>query len=209
MSALPLLTLPWWLDVFPQAMGHFSRNLGSVIADMVSDVNRTDRLIASEPMQATLATGERLVWRLQDSVYADTFGRFQFAQPIPRPVSIKAAMAVLTGKVTTQVRALDDAERAELFAKLAHAKEMGLKEMDQVFKPAGDRGGGRRERQHRIAARGKALSRDPVAASQLRLRLPRRLRRPGISPATRVSPRPSGTRARRPRRRPAPCTCRT
>ncbi len=134
-SALPLLTLPWWLDVFPQAMGHFSRNLGSVIADMVSDVNRTDRLIASEPTQATLATGERLVWRLQDSVYADTFGRFQFAQPIPRPVSIKAAMAVLTGKVTTQVRALDDAERAELFTKLAHAKEMGLKEMDQVFKP--------------------------------------------------------------------------
>jgi hypothetical protein len=134
-SALPLLTLPWWLDVFPQAISHFSRDMGSILADMVGDVNRVDRVIASEPTQATLANGERLVWRLQDSVYADTFGRFQFAQPIPRPESVKAAMAVLTGKVTTQVRAFDDDERTELFTKLGRDREMGLKEMNELFTP--------------------------------------------------------------------------
>ncbi len=134
-SALPLLTLPWWLDVFPQAMAHFSRDMGSVLVDMVGDVNRTDRLIASEPQQATLANGERLVWRLQDSVYADTFGRLQFAQPIPRPESIKAAMAILTDKVATQVRALDDEERTELFTRLGRDREMGLNEMNELFTP--------------------------------------------------------------------------
>ena len=134
-SALPLLTLPWWLDVFPQAISHFSRDMGSILADMVGDVDRVNRVIASEPQQATLASGERLVWRLQDSVYADTFGRFQLAQPIPRPASNKAAMAVLTDKVTKQVHALDDEERAELFVNLARDKERDLKEMSELFTP--------------------------------------------------------------------------
>jgi len=136
LSALPLLTLPWWMDAFPQALSHFSRDVGSIVADMFADVDKTDRLVASDPSQAMLATGDRLVWRLSDSVYADTFGRFMFVPPKRPPASERAALAALTDTLTAQVSSLDDAERAQLFGNLGRDMEMELKEVGEVFKPA-------------------------------------------------------------------------
>jgi hypothetical protein len=103
---------------------------------MFADIDRTDRLIASDPAQATLAGGDRLVWRLGDSVYADTIGRFQLAQPNPRPASDEAALSVFTETITAQARVLDDAKRAELFANLERDKRAGLTAAAQVFLPA-------------------------------------------------------------------------
>jgi len=138
LSALPLLTLPWWMDAFPSALSHFSHDIGGIVGEMFADIGRTDRLIASEPAQATLANGERLVWRLQDSVYSDTFGRMQFVVPNPPFASDKAALAALTASMTTQVRALDDTRRAELFANLERDKRADLKEVGYVFKQAAE-----------------------------------------------------------------------
>lgn len=138
LSALPLLTLPWWMDAFPQTLSHFSRDVASIVRDVFADIARTDRLVASDPAQATLANGERLVWRLGDSVYVDTIGRFQFAPPNPPPASNKAALAALTETITTQVRALDDAKRGELFAHLERDKRSDLKGVGYVFLPAAE-----------------------------------------------------------------------
>ena len=136
LSALPLLTLPWWMDAFPQALSHFSRDVGSIVADMFADVDKTDRLVASDPSQAMLATGDRLVWRLSDSVYAGTFGRFEFRPPSVPFVSEKAALAALTDTITVQARALDDASKIDLFTRLLRDKRADLTNVDPVFEAA-------------------------------------------------------------------------
>ena len=138
LSALPLLTLPWWLDAFPQAISRVSRDLGQVIGDMFADVNRGDRLIASEPAEATLANGDRLVWRLSDSVYADTFGQFKFVPPVAPIKSKEAAVAALTNALTTQTRGLDDATRMALFEHLDRDKRADLNEVAFAFKPSAE-----------------------------------------------------------------------
>jgi len=136
LSALPLLTLPWWMDAFPQAVSHFSRDIAGIVSDVFADVDRTDRLNASEPGEATLATGDRIVWRLQDSAYAGTFGRFAFAAPKVPLASEKRALAALTDTITVQVHSLDDAGMVELFTGLLRAKRIGLTNVDPVFEPA-------------------------------------------------------------------------
>ena len=136
LSALPLLTLPWWMDSFPRALTYFSRDMASVLTDMFADVATTDRLVATEPSEATLATGERMVWRLRDSVYADTMGRFSFVQPIPPPATQQAALDALTATIATQVRALDDAARDELLANLDRDKRNDLTRVIPLFVPA-------------------------------------------------------------------------
>ena len=136
LSALPLLTLPWWMDALPQTFAHFSRDIAGILGDVFADIDRTDRLVVSDPEQATLANGERLVWRFRDSVYADTIGTFHFVAPNPPPTSEKAALSALTEMVTVQARALDDAKRAELFANLLRDKLADLKDAGRVFLPA-------------------------------------------------------------------------
>jgi hypothetical protein len=73
---------------------------------------------------------------LRDSVYADTIGRFRLAQPNPPPASEEAALAALTETITTQVRALDDATRAELFATLERDRRADLTGAGDLFLPA-------------------------------------------------------------------------
>jgi hypothetical protein len=138
LSALPLLTLPWWMDAFPQALAHFNRQVAGVISDMFADVGRMDRLIASEPMDATFAKGDRLVWRLPESVYANTFGRFKFVPPETPYPSGKAALDAVTATITAQTGALNDDARAELFGKLLRDKVDGLDEVRAAFKPAAE-----------------------------------------------------------------------
>jgi len=136
LSALPLLTLPWWMDSLPRALTYFSRDVASVLTDMIADVAKTDRIVATDPDQATLASGERMVWRLGDSVYADTMGRFKFAQPNPPPTTQQAALDALTATITLQARALDEAGRDELFAHLDRDKRNDLTRVIPLFVPA-------------------------------------------------------------------------
>jgi hypothetical protein len=137
-SALPLLTLPWWMDAFAPVLSVFDHDLGMIVGDMYADIGRIDRLIASEPAQATLANGERLVWTMKDSVYADTFARFRFVPPGAPYASEALAFAALQGTITAQVRALDDAQRGELFAMLGREKDLGLDAAAPAFKPAAE-----------------------------------------------------------------------
>ncbi len=138
LSALPLLTMPWWMDAFPTALSHFNRQVASIIGDVFADIGRLDRLVATEPGQATLAGGERLVWRLSDSVYADTFGKFKFVPPSKPLASVDIARKAVTETITDQVPLLDDAARGELFVRLGRDKAEGLDEVAAVFKPAAE-----------------------------------------------------------------------
>ena len=134
LSLLLLSSLPWWMDTFPAAISPFSRNLGSILADMFADIAPTDRLVATDPAQATLASGERLVWRLGDSVYADTLGTFRFLPP-NAPLAGDVAFDTLTRSITEQTRALDDATRAALFARLERHKQNDLTGVRDAFLP--------------------------------------------------------------------------
>jgi len=136
LSALPLLTLPWWMDSFPRALTYFSRDVASVLSDMFADVAKTDRLVATNPAQATLASGERMVWRLEDSVYAETIGHFKFVQPGPPPATQQAALDALTATITIQTRAQSEVERDELFASLERDKRNDLTRAIALFVPA-------------------------------------------------------------------------
>ena len=138
LSALPLLTLPWWMDAFPQVIAHFNREVASIVGDVFGDVDKTGRVVATEPGQATLASGDRLVWRLSESVYADTLGQFKFVLPTTPLPSDKAALAALTDTITQQTAALEDDRRAKLFANLLRDKEAGLDDVGYVFKPAAE-----------------------------------------------------------------------
>jgi len=136
LSALPLLALPWWLDGLPHALAYFSDKTAFLVGEAFADMTRTDRLVASDPDHATLATGERLDWRFDDSVYSDTIGRFTFVAPKAPLPSKEAAEAALTQTVTVQARALDDAARAELFSNLMRNRHTDLRAGEYVFLPA-------------------------------------------------------------------------
>ena len=77
-----------------------------------------------------------MVWRLGDSVYADTMGRFKFAPPKPPPTTQQAALDALTATITLQARALDEAGRDELFAHLDRDKRNDLTRVIPLFVPA-------------------------------------------------------------------------
>ena len=138
LSALPLLTMPWWMDAFPTVLSHFNRQVASIIGDAFADVGRLDRIVATEPAQATLAGGERLVWRMSNSVYADTFGKFKFVAPVKPLASPAIAQKAVTETITNQVPLLEDGERGDLFVRLARDKAAGLDEVAYVFKPAAE-----------------------------------------------------------------------
>jgi hypothetical protein len=137
-SALPLLTLPWWLDGFPKALSFFSHDTASLVGEAFADIDRTDHLVAMDPAQAILVNGERITWRLGNSVYADTFGRYKFAPPAAPLPSKPAARAALADIVTVQTRALDDGKRLELFTNLERDKLADLMSVRGVFKPTAE-----------------------------------------------------------------------
>jgi hypothetical protein len=136
LAALPLLALPWWGEQFPRALRHFNVELANVIGDMFGDVDRTGRMMASDPSALAQAAGTRVVWKAGDGVYADTFSRFKYRTPMPPPESADVALAALASAVATQARALDDRERAALFAQLERDKRSDLKAAGIVFLPA-------------------------------------------------------------------------
>ena len=132
-TLVPLLALPWWSDALPALLKHLNKDWASVGSDMLDDINRTTLLIASEPADALLADGERIVWRVGEGPYADTFGRMHFALPAPAPTTAKAALAALEVQVSAQVRMLDSQAQAALFMRLRSQKEAGLDNVQNLF----------------------------------------------------------------------------
>jgi hypothetical protein len=129
----PLLALPWWSDVLPRLVRPANRDWASVATDMLDDVHRTTRLVASAPEDAALADGERVVWRLDRGAYADTFGKVHFERPAPAPATAEDALTVLREQVDTQVRKLDGGEQASLFARLEAQHQAGLDGCQKLF----------------------------------------------------------------------------
>jgi len=133
---LPLLALPWWGEQFPRYLARFHKGFAGVIAGMFQDIDPLGRLVASEPENATLAGGARLAWRLADSSYSDTLGRFRLVRPDPAPASPDAAVAALTEAVTEQARLLGEEDRTALFRRLREDKENGRLGAGFLFLPA-------------------------------------------------------------------------
>jgi hypothetical protein len=137
-TLVPLLALPWWSDALPMLLKHVNKDWASIGSDMLDDIHRTTRLIASEPAEALLADGERVVWRLGEGAYADTFGRMHFVLPQPAPATPKAALAALEAQVAAQVRTLDAGEQDPLFTKLRSEKDAGLDNVQGIFASAAE-----------------------------------------------------------------------
>jgi hypothetical protein len=135
-GVLLLGTVPWWTQYFPSAVTRFSSDAGGVVADMFSDMNRLDRMIASAPSEAALVDGSRLTWRMRDSVFADTLGRYRLAPPMPAPATEDAALATLAAVVAEQTASMSDAERTALFNRLERDKLNDLRAVGIVFVPA-------------------------------------------------------------------------
>jgi len=135
-TLIPLVFLPWWGEQLPRALRALDSDIAGVAADMLGDVDRTGRLVASEPGDAALAGGERLIWRAGQAPYDATFGRFRFAAPTPPPASADAALAALVASIRAQVRTLPEAERVAVFDRLARDKTIGLTRAGIGFVPA-------------------------------------------------------------------------
>ena len=138
LTLLPLLALPWWGDALPQLLGHVNRNWAQIAGDMMDDVTRGARLLASAPADATLAGGERLIWRLDQGDYADTFGRIRFAEPVPPPKSAAEAMAALSAQAAEQVARFAPEQQLALLQRLLQDKENGHDRDQQVFVAAAE-----------------------------------------------------------------------
>ena len=136
LTLLPLATLPWWGSYFPRAIAYFNPQFGSVIRDVFADIGQTSRFVDSTPEDAILARGTRLVWDSGTSVYAESLGRFKLTAPTPAPPSPDAALAILASSVQSQVKALDEAGKVELFVRLKRDVDSDLDHAGIVFLPA-------------------------------------------------------------------------
>jgi hypothetical protein len=122
---VPLLFLPWWGEEFPRWIRSMNAGFADVVTDMLGDVDRLDRLVASSPEDASLARGERIAFPAGGEVYAQTFGKLSFAPPRPAPANADAALDALAASIAAQMRTLDDDARAAIFARLARDKRDG------------------------------------------------------------------------------------
>ena len=49
LSAIPLITLPWWSDHFPDALRTISKDLAGVVGDMIGGIDRTREIDVTRP----------------------------------------------------------------------------------------------------------------------------------------------------------------
>ena len=136
LAALPLAALPWWGDALPRYLRHLHPGFAMVVADMLGETDITGRLVASDPADAALAGGDVLRWPPGRGDHAETFGRIRFVKPEPPPRDADAALVALTAAVATQVRAMPEGERIELFRRLERDKVAGLNGAGLAFVPA-------------------------------------------------------------------------
>jgi hypothetical protein len=133
LTVLPLLALPWWGDVLPRIVGHANRDWADVATDILDSMSRTTRLVASEPQDAMLADGERVVVQSATGIYADTFGRVRFSAPVPPPADQAAALAALRAQAAEQVARMDAPARTALFLKLRQLHDAFARNVQSVF----------------------------------------------------------------------------
>lgn len=138
LTIVMLFALPWWSEFLPILLGHVNKDWASIGSDMLDDINRTTRLIASAPDAASQAHGERIVWHVDQNAYADTFGRVAFRLPTPRPSSREAARAALRAQVTAYVAGLDSEARALLFRRLRQLSDAGLNNVQNLYAEAAE-----------------------------------------------------------------------
>jgi len=138
LTLLPLLALPWWGEMLPKLIARANRDWATIASDMLDDVTRGTRLIASTPGEAEFARGERLVWRLDQGAYADTFGRIRYAKPEPVPKSADEALAALRTQTAVQVRSFDSTQRATLFRRLREQYDANLQNVQRLFTTAAE-----------------------------------------------------------------------
>ena len=138
LTLLPLLALPWWGEMLPKLLAHANRNWASVAGDMLDDVTRSARLNASAPERAEFAQGERLLWRLDQGEYADTFGRIRYAKPKPAPTTEEEVVAALQEQTAVQVAKMSSQEQLALFLRLMQDKEHARDRVQIVFAPAAE-----------------------------------------------------------------------
>jgi hypothetical protein len=110
--------------------------IAELFAGMYGDIDRTGRLGASAPEAAAQVRGRRLVWRLEDSVYADTLGKLTFTPPPKAFPNGDRALVALTDAVTEQVRTLDAVSRMGLFEGLLRLHRGARTDATRVFVPA-------------------------------------------------------------------------
>jgi hypothetical protein len=138
LTLVPLAALPWWGTVLPELLRHVNRDWATVGTGMLDDLTRTTRLVASPPDEATLADGERVVFRLEEGAYVDTFGRFRFVAPDPPPTTPDAALAALRAQASAGVSQLEASEQAALFVRLEQEKAADLSQSQALFTPAAE-----------------------------------------------------------------------
>jgi len=124
-TVLPLLALPWWEEALPRNLARIHPDVAEVVADMLVSVERVERLVASDPDEATLAGGEALRFRVGGGAYAETLGRLRFVKPERQAKNGDEALAALVAATTPQVRAMTGAERVVLFQRLSTDKSAG------------------------------------------------------------------------------------
>lgn len=133
LSALPLLTLPWWGDALPRNLARINPDVAYVVGDILGDMFLTERLVASERDEAANAGGETLRIMPGGRAFAATFGRIRFVMPSPPPRNGDEALAALSETVTKQVRAMPPEEGAALFRQIEADKKAGLPGAGLVF----------------------------------------------------------------------------
>lgn len=133
-----MIGLPWWSHAMPTLLRHVNANWAAISQGMIDDVTRTTRVIAAAPGELPLEHGERLLWRMGEGEYAQTFGRIQFRQPTPMPRTPEAVLAALREQATTQVRAMPAAEQAVLFRTLSENASNDRKRDLDVFTHAAE-----------------------------------------------------------------------
>jgi hypothetical protein len=135
-TLLPLVTLPWWGDYFPQALRAFSAPLAEVVGDMFNDFDPLDRFASTDPQGTLLAHGQRIAWHAGGGPYADTFGSLTFAAPSAPFASADRALEALAASATDSIRTLDTAERAAFFTRLRRDKLRDLRAAGLIALPA-------------------------------------------------------------------------
>lgn len=138
LTLLPLLALPWWSEMLPKLIARANRDWATIASDMLDDVTRGTRLIASAPDEAEFARGERLVWRLDQGAYADTFGRIRYAKPAPAPKNKDEVIAALRAQTAAQVGVMPSAERLALLRQLSQDHRNRRDQVRTVFTTAAE-----------------------------------------------------------------------
>jgi hypothetical protein len=79
-----------------------------------------------------------VVWKANEGIYADTFGRLHFTLPNPPSKSDAEALAALRAQTAAQVDAYDSAQRSAVFLRLRAQYAAGWQNVQRLFTTAAE-----------------------------------------------------------------------